>query len=156
MMNTTAPRIAYVVKRYPRFSETFIVNEILAHEAASHAVEIFSLYPPNDTHFQDALARVRAPVTYLCAEGAKAADFWNELEAAAILCPGLWNQLAAARGAQAREVLQAARLARLVRERNLGLLHAHFASTPSEVARLAARFAGIPFTFTALFMPLAV
>ena len=27
-------RIAYLVKRYPRFSETFIVNEILAHEEA--------------------------------------------------------------------------------------------------------------------------
>ena len=26
--------IGYVVKRYPRFSETFIVNEILAHERA--------------------------------------------------------------------------------------------------------------------------
>ena len=25
-------RVGYVVKRYPRYSETFIVNEILAHE----------------------------------------------------------------------------------------------------------------------------
>ena len=77
------PTIAYVVKRYPRFSETFIVNEILAHEAAGHRVEIISLYPPNDTHFQDAISRVRAPVTYLTAEGLKAAEFWNALERAA-------------------------------------------------------------------------
>ena len=68
MRADTSVRIAYVVKRYPRFSETFIVNEILAHEAAGFSVEIFSLYPPNDTHFQDALSRVRAPVTYLTAE----------------------------------------------------------------------------------------
>lgn len=143
------PAIAYVVKRYPRFSETFIVNEILAHEAAGHRVEIISLYPPNDTHFQDAIARVRAPVTYLNEDGLKAAGFWSALERAAELFPGLWQQLAAARGAEVREVYQAARLARLVHERGIGLLHAHFASTATEVARLAARFAGIPFTFTA-------
>jgi len=145
----TAPKIAYVVKRYPRFSETFIVNEILAHEAAGHLVEIISLYPPNDTHFQDAISRVRAPVTYLNADGLKAAEFWNALESAAKSLPELWLQLASARGAEVREVYQAVRLARIVRERGISLLHAHFASTATEVARLASRFAGIPFTFTA-------
>jgi glycosyltransferase involved in cell wall biosynthesis len=143
------PKIAYVVKRYPRFSETFIVNEILAHEAAGHCVEIISLYPPNDTHFQDAISRVRAAVTYLNAEGLKAAELWNALERAADMCSQVWSQLAAARGAEVREVYQAVRLARIIRERGISLLHAHFASTATEVARLAARFAGIPFTFTA-------
>lgn len=143
------PKIAYVVKRYPRFSETFIVNEILAHEAAGHRVEIISLYPPNDTHFQDAISRVRAPVTYLNAEGLKAAELWNALERAAENLPGVWEQLAAGRGSEVREVYQAARLARLVQERGIALLHAHFASTATEVARLAARFADVPFAFTA-------
>ena len=46
-------RLAYVVKRYPRFSETFIVNEILQHEAAGIDLEIFSLRPSVDTHFQN-------------------------------------------------------------------------------------------------------
>ncbi len=62
-------RIGYVLKRYPRYSETFVVSEILAHEAAGLEIEIFSLRPPEDTHFQGALARVRAPVHYLSAEG---------------------------------------------------------------------------------------
>lgn len=145
----STPKIAYVVKRYPRFSETFIVNEILAHEAAGHDVEIISLYPPNDTHFQNAISRVRAPVTYLNAEGLKAAEFWNALNRAAETLPELWSHLAAARGAEGREVHQAVQLARLARERGISLLHAHFASTATEVARLAARMAGIPFTFTA-------
>jgi len=39
----SAPKIGYVLKRYPRYSETFIVNEILAHEAAGQPIEIFSL-----------------------------------------------------------------------------------------------------------------
>ncbi len=56
------PRVAYVVKRYPRFSETFIVNELLAHEEAGLSIDLFSLRPPVDTHFQDLISRVRAPV----------------------------------------------------------------------------------------------
>src|SRR5919198_4204807 len=76
---TRPPRVGYVVKRYPRYSETFVVNEILAHEAAGLEVEVFSLNPPNDTHFQDVIAEVRAPVTYVSASGLKAADFWSAL-----------------------------------------------------------------------------
>ncbi|MCC7373317.1 MAG: glycosyltransferase [Verrucomicrobiales bacterium] len=143
-------RVGYVVKRYPRFSETFIVNEILAHEAAGTPVEIFSLYPPNDTHFQDVISRVRSPVSYLTAEGLRAADLWEALEVAGQTVPGIWRALGSgvAVGANAREVYQAARLARLVGERGIGHLHAHFATTATSVARLAAAFAGIPFTFT--------
>lgn len=143
-------RIGYVVKRYPRFSETFIVNEILAHEAAGRSLEIFSLYPPNDTHFQDVISRVRSPVTYLTTEGLRAGDLWEGLESAGRAVPGLWSALATgvAAGANAREVFQAAWLARLAVARGIGHLHAHFATTATSVARLAAAFAGIPFTFT--------
>ncbi|MBL9138703.1 MAG: glycosyltransferase [Verrucomicrobiales bacterium] len=143
-------RVGYVVKRYPRFSETFIVNEILAHEAAGRSLEIFSLYPPNDTHFQDVISRVRSPVTYLIADGLRAGDLWEGLEAAGRAVPGLWATLGSglAAGANAREIYQAAWLARLVRQRGVGHLHAHFATTATSVARLAAAFAGIPFTFT--------
>src|SRR5947208_2860146 len=48
-------RVGYVVKRYPRYSETFVVAEIAAHEAAGLEVEIFSLFPPNDTHFHESV-----------------------------------------------------------------------------------------------------
>ena len=87
MRREPTPRVGYVVKRYPRFSETFIVNEILAHEAAGLPVDIFSLYPPNDTHFQDTLSLVKAPVTYLTAEGVRALDFWSAIEGAAHVVP---------------------------------------------------------------------
>ncbi len=63
MSHPQPPRVGYVLKRYPRYSETFIVNELLAHEEAGLDVEIFSLRPCNDSHFQDAIARVRAPYT---------------------------------------------------------------------------------------------
>lgn len=149
MRREPTPRVGYVVKRYPRFSETFIVNEILAHEAAGLPVDIFSLYPPNDTHFQDTLSLVKAPVTYLTAEGVRALDFWSAIEGAANVVPAIWQSLEAARGQEARVVYQAARLAAAVRQRGITHLHAHFATMPAQVARLAARWAGITFSITA-------
>ncbi len=146
---TDAMKVGYVLKRYPRYSETFVVNEILAHEAAGLGVEIFALRPPSDTHFQDAISRVRAPVTYLPASGIRAPEFWAALEEAAELLPDLWPELEAARGAEGRDVCQAALLARTVAEKGITHLHAHFGTSAASVARLAARFAGIPYTFTA-------
>lgn len=149
-MRVAAPLpVGYVVKRYPRFSETFIVSEILAHEAAGLPVEIFSLYPPNDTHFQDSLASVRAPVTYLAADSLRATEFWTGLQQAADLVPGVCAALDGARGEQARDLYQALLLAREVRLKNLEHLHAHFATAATTVVRMAARFAGVPYSFTA-------
>lgn len=141
-------RIGYVVKRYPRFSETFIVNEILAHEAAGWDVDIFALRPPTDTHFQDMLARVRAPVTYLTPIRPKAAEAWSALGAAVSLRPPL-AALERLANAEYRDGTQAARLATLVRERGVEHLHAHFATSQAEVAMHAAGLAQVPFTVTA-------
>jgi colanic acid/amylovoran biosynthesis glycosyltransferase len=143
-------RVGYVVKRYPRYSETFIVAEIAAHEAAGLEVEIFSLRPPNDTHFQEAIARVRAPVHYLHTEGVKAAShLWAALQDAAAVLPGFWSELEAARGEDALAVHHAAVLACAVRRTGIEHLHAHFAVATATVARLASRFAKVPYTFTA-------
>lgn len=149
MKNSVAQRVGYVVKRYPRYSETFVVNEILAHEEAGLSLDIFSLYPASDTHFQESLARVRAPVTFLSAEGLKAVDFWGALRKATEVVPELWSALESAKDAEPREVYQAARLASEARTRGITHLHAHFASTATSVAQLAARFAGISYSFTA-------
>jgi glycosyltransferase involved in cell wall biosynthesis len=153
--------VAYVVKRYPRFSETFIVNEILAHEAAGWEILIFSLMPPNDGHFQEAISRVRAPVRSLflpsqgltseaiTAEALRAASFWHVLREGGKILPGLWNGLEAAQDEHTRDVYQAVLLAREARLCGVGHLHAHFATVATTVARLAARFAGLPYSFTA-------
>jgi colanic acid/amylovoran biosynthesis glycosyltransferase len=144
------PRVGYVLKRYPRYSETFIVNEILAHETAGLEIEIFALRPSSDTHFQDIIARVRAPVHYLPAEAhLLASDFWMTFAAADASILDLRGAIEAARGAEARDVHQAVLLAKLSRQHGIQHLHAHFGSVATTVARLAARFAGLPYSFTA-------
>jgi colanic acid/amylovoran biosynthesis glycosyltransferase len=153
-------RVGYVVNRYPRFSETFIVNEILAHEKAGLAIEIFALRPPVDTHFQDLIAQVRSPVRYLyfpgegltpeplAAASLKADVFWEALQESDKVLPGFWAALESSAGEEMPDVYQAVLLACEVRRRDIRLLHAHFALRQATVARLAARFAGIPYTLT--------
>jgi colanic acid/amylovoran biosynthesis glycosyltransferase len=148
-MTTDHSRVGYVVKTYPRFSETFIVTEILAHEAAGQALEIFALRPPSDTHFQNVISLVRSPVTYIEAEPRRASDLWDMLRAAGESMPGGWAGLDAARGHDMRDAYQALLLAREARARGITHLHAHFASVATTVAALAAHFEGLSFTFTA-------
>ncbi|MDJ0708620.1 MAG: glycosyltransferase family 4 protein [Leptolyngbyaceae cyanobacterium MO_188.B28] len=163
MILTQPHRVGYVLKRYPRYSETFVVNEILAHEAAGLDIEIFALRPPSDTHFQNTIARVRAPVNYIrrplqgrVSESLNttlspnaASFFWAELQEASKVLPGFWAALAIAQGERSSHVYQAAWLAREVRLKGITHLHAHFGSVATSVTRLAAHFAGVPYTFTA-------
>lgn len=142
-------RVAYVLKRYPRYSETFVVNEILAHEAAGLELEIFALRPSTDTHFQDAIARVRAPVHYVATEPVRSLRLWHELRAARDELPGLRGALGESLDDDADDVRQAVLLAQAVRARRIDHLHAHFATVATTVARLAGRFADLPYTFTA-------
>jgi colanic acid/amylovoran biosynthesis glycosyltransferase len=149
MTGLPSGKIGYVVKRYPRYSETFITNEILAHEAAGTAIEIFSLLPPNDTHFQNAIANVRAAVHYLPSDGPKASDLWNALQHTDPIVEDWNDALRAGKGESVRDFYQALMLARAVRTRGIRHLHAHFATAATTVARLAARFGGISYSFTA-------
>jgi colanic acid/amylovoran biosynthesis glycosyltransferase len=156
-----ALRVGYVIKRYPCFSETFVVREILAHERAGLDIEIFPLLPTADSYFQDLLARVRAPASYLNAVSKNlvpdlpvsgmvtANHLWRALQGAAAELPGLWAALEDLREEEARPVFQALGLAVVVRRTGINHLHAPFANDACTVARLAARFAGVPYSFTA-------
>jgi glycosyltransferase involved in cell wall biosynthesis len=161
MSHTGNFRVGYVVKRYPRYSETFIVREILAHEKAGLDIEIFSLRPCNDGHFQDLIARVKARVNslYFPADGLlpetlaaaslTASHFWKSLREASVLLPGLWTALDEMLDEEARYVYQALALACAVKQKAISHLHAPFASEATTVTRLAARLTGISFSFTA-------
>lgn len=142
-------RIGYVLKMYPRFSETFILGEVLAHEAAGAELHLVSLRPPIDGRFHGSLADVRAPVTYLNHRGMRAADLWALLRQATsrfARMPEVLDQFAAE---DASDAAQALELATLVDDAGLTHLHAHFGSVATTVARLASLLTGVPYTFTA-------
>lgn len=144
-----AQRVGYVLKRYPRFSETFVVNEILAHEAAGLELDIFALRPTVDTHFQHAVGDVRAAVTYLPCSGLRAAQLWEEIASYGQANPRLWTALQQSSGYDALEIFQGIQLAREVEARGIEHLHAHFATSATAVARMASLLTGVPYTLTA-------
>ena len=147
--NKNPKKIGYVLKKYPRYSETFIVNEILAHEDAGLEIEIFSLTPSDDSHFQDIVGEVQSPVIYLPLDYLKASTWWKYLNKANEVLPNLFQMLEVFRDEKFKYVYQAIELAKIIRTTGIEHLHAHFASSATTVARLASYFSNIPYTFTA-------
>ena len=143
------PRVGYVLKMYPRFSETFVVSELLSREEAGHELHVFSLRYPVDGRFHAPLADVRAGVTYLPHQRIRAAELWTELYDAAERLPGFGAALPDLLHAPVTEALQAVQLAKQAQAQGITHLHAHFASVATTVARLASLLTGIPYSFTA-------
>ena len=104
-------RVAYVCKMYPRLAETFILNEILAHEQSGLELEIFSLRMPADGRFHRDLGRVRAQTTYLPGPSVKAEHFWTALCRARTVFPKGRRVLEIAEGTDAGDLYQAIALA---------------------------------------------
>lgn len=142
-------RIAYVLKVYPRFSQTFVVNEILAHEAAGWPLEIVSLRLPDDARFHESVSRVQSPVHRIRRPGGKSAGFLRQLQQALTALPNAAEVIADNPDVIAPDVEQALALAVLVRKRGIRHLHAHFGTVATTTSRLAARMAGITYSFTA-------
>ncbi|MFD6136088.1 glycosyltransferase family 4 protein [Isoptericola sp. NPDC056618] len=151
--STTAPtpRVGYVTKMYPRFSETFIVNEVRGLERRGLEIEIFSLRAPVDTRFHAALADVAAPVRFV-PRAARASDAWwalaeahDRLDLRSLPAAVLADLLAA----DPEDAVQALWVASAAHDAGLTHLHAHFGSVATTVARLAAAVLGIGYTFTA-------
>src|SRR5258707_1824505 len=60
-------RVAYLVKTFPRLSETFILNEILGVADLGLQLELFSLrrLPPESEPVHPDVANVKGPVRYI-------------------------------------------------------------------------------------------
>lgn len=144
----TGPRIGYVLKMYPRFSETFVVTEILALEAQGADLEILSLRAPADARFHESLGRVRAPVTYV-PQRSRAVDLWSVLARSRdVLGEVLDRNLPDLLALEYCDASQAVEVAVAARVKGISHLHAHFGSVSTTVARAAASLAGIGFSFT--------
>ncbi|MCF6323972.1 MAG: glycosyltransferase family 4 protein [Gammaproteobacteria bacterium] len=149
MFTRKAPRIAYIMKMYPRFSETFIVNEILSHQKAGVNVDIFSLRKPVDGRFHEMLSSIQSAVTYIPENPLSGEKLWKLIQKGTLHYPQQWNTLQESQYSNANEISQAFMLADIIRDRKITHLHAHFATTATTVARLAALMTGISYTFTA-------
>ena len=64
-MTASGPRLAVAVKGWPRLSETFIAQELVALERAGIDFAIWSLRHPTDTKTHPLHDQLRARVHYL-------------------------------------------------------------------------------------------
>ncbi len=155
-MSHSAPPLAVVVKCWPRLSETFIAQELVALEAAGHRFDIWSLRFPTDTKrhplHERLQARVRYLPEYLWQEPARV---WAARETARAL-PGYSEAYRVWRADLRRDPStnrfrrfgQACVMAAELPSETRGL-YAHFLHTPASVARYAAIMRSLPWSFSA-------
>lgn len=156
--------VIYLVRSWPRLSQTFIVNEVVALERRGVEIVLFSMVRSDEDLVQPQVRDVRAQVRYLADEtvrGGVGAHLsvlvTSPLRYARALLyalrhPELSEGYATCStmgcfrfaGHVAAEVLRLGRAGRAPIH-----LHAHFAHDPALVALLVRRLSGLTFTFTA-------
>ncbi|WP_371225141.1 glycosyltransferase family 4 protein [Roseovarius sp. 2305UL8-3] len=148
--------LAVVVKGWPRLSETFIAQELVALEEAGHHFEIWSLRFPTDKKRHPLHDRLQAQVRYL-------PEYLHQEPLRVIRAlwrvrrqPGFrralgtwWGDLRRDRSRnRIRRFGQACVMAAELPPGARGL-YAHFLHTPASVARYTAMIRGLPWSFSA-------
>lgn len=148
--------ISYILKGYPRLSESFIAQEIHALERRGLEIRIVSLRHPTDRHRHPVHDEIRAPITYLpeylYREPLRVLHAWRQVRRQKSYRRARTLWLADVRRDptpnRIRRFGQALVLAAELDDDITGL-HAHFLHTPASVARYAAVLTGRPWSVSA-------
>ncbi len=148
-------KIAYILKMFPRLSETFILNEMLELERQGVEITIFSLKKPNEGKFHPKLSNLRAPVYYLEDLDIKKWVVWlGEVWPLLMLRKeNFWKLMERVLNDKDNNlmdhVLYSAWVAARITELGISHIHSHFGSLSSTIAYFAGGIASVPFSFTA-------
>jgi colanic acid/amylovoran biosynthesis glycosyltransferase len=152
-----APKLAYIVSRFPKLTETFVLNEILALEAEGVSIELFPLLRERQAvqhpearrwsdraHFHRFVSSsiVAAQLYHIRRNPKRYFGLWAEV------LRGTWgsrNFFLGAIGILPKCVRFAYDMQRL----GITHVHAHFANHPALAAFIIHRLTGIPYSFTA-------
>ena len=149
-------RIAFVLKGYPRLSETFIAQEILALERRGLEILIVSLRHPTDRTTHPIHRLIRAPLLYLpeylYQEPCRVLYGWLQSRRypgySAARAAWLFDLRRDPTPNRVRRFCQALVLAAEL-PHQIGHIHAHFLHTPASVARYTALITGLNWTASA-------
>lgn len=151
------PRVAYLVSRFPKITETFVLYEMRALEELGVEIEVFSLRegPAGPRHPEAAAYERRAHYPPFFSPRVLAANArrflrgprlylrtWWEVVSGTF---GSWNFFLGALGYFPKCVVLADRVETL----RVDHVHAHFASHPALAAFVVHRLTGVPYSFTA-------
>lgn len=155
------PTLAYILKGYPRISETFISNEILLLERLGFSMRLFSMRRPREDFSHASVKEIKARVDYLPTE--LLIDFFRLLRPNIFLAAKKPKQFRETLGIAAQGISRGKELAtlkhflqagyltynHLEKDGSIAQLHGHFAHSPTSVTMFASLLSGIPFSFTA-------
>ena len=146
-------KVGYVLKKYPRLSETFVLNELLGLERLGVDLTVYSLRLPDDGRFHADLARLRAPVRYLPPFNSHSVLDAIRALAGPADAGGLGAALAFVErlpaGDRASTLVHGLHLAGLVADDGIEHLHVHFMNAAAHAAHVAHVLSGVPYTLTA-------
>lgn len=154
----TGRRVAVLVKRFPRLSESFILNELLELRRQGLDLVVYAVMDPREALVSEPAGRLRNDVVYLHDAGHRLAS-WRRLLSGALRRVGhhpakavrvLWALVSVHRSLPSvRHAIEGLWLAHDLESRGVEHLHAHFAHGPTAVAYMARLAGGPPFSFTA-------
>ncbi|MCP4232434.1 MAG: colanic acid biosynthesis glycosyltransferase WcaL, partial [Aestuariibacter sp.] len=158
-MNVKKPdqgQVAFVLKGYPRLSETFIAQEIHSLLNLGMDIAIYSLRHPTDTSTHPVHDEITASVNYLPEYLHKEPLRVLKGLFCTLAKPGLYKALSIwwkdlkrdSSSSRVRRLGQAMVLATEL-PANTSSIHAHFMHTPASVTRYAAHILGLPWTCSA-------
>lgn len=150
-------KVAYIVSLFPKISETFILREMQALRKLGVEIVVVSLKSRREEIVHPG-AEAFAPATiYVDAPGPAAAALMRAalgrpIATAGVLARVVSGCLVAAPSDLVKSLPLAgvaARVGKLLRERRVDRVHAHWATYPALVAWAVRRLEGIPFSMTA-------
>lgn len=150
-------RVAYVMSRFPKLTETFVLFEMLAVERSGVEIELFPLLRERTTtmHAEAAPLVERARFLPFLSWSILKSQLWflryrprRYLGTIAAIVRGTWsspNFLVGGLGI----LPKVAHAARLMRATGVDHVHCHFANHPAMAGYIIHRLVGLPFSFTA-------
>ncbi len=148
-------KIAYLLKKFPRLSETFVLNEILGQEGLDTDIHVFSRRKPDDEPRHPQLARLRAEVETL--PYSKEINPWQEVFPGGAVRGDLIESIRSAMrqldgieiGRFPSLLAEAIYLRRRCAELGIDHIHVHFATDSAITAMLLQDLGGPTYSITA-------
>ncbi|MFQ5443827.1 MAG: glycosyltransferase, partial [Nitrospinales bacterium] len=178
MPTESIPEIAYILKGFPRLSETFIANEVYLLEQKGLRLRVYSVKTSSENKVHPVVEKINAPVTYLPGTtslsqtsfipwfrenfpkfaAAHKALFQSRpmaycktlLQAIRMVFKYRDGALAKPRKVFLKEFMQAGYIAlEILQANNVQHLHGHFSHGSTTITLFVSQLTGLPFSFTA-------
>ncbi len=146
--------LGFLVKTYPKLSETFVLQEILELQNEAFAMNIFSMQQPTDNKFHHAFSSVTVDIDYLSTDSYWQ---WGAIKThLKFIFKRLWPYLSVlkftltrAEGGSFKQFCQAVYFSNLVEKKGIRHLHVHFASEPAALAEIVSQLCGVSYSISA-------